>query len=416
MTSLRVLDARRTREPLERFGRPYAHFDFTKHRYRLGHIRAPIFLGLPGSSFARASAAYAVNSQGVLVPFGSGVPRITDRGFLVEGAATNLALRSEEFSHSAWNNSANTTVTDNDTTAPDGTLTADRLTAAATSDHRRQNCGALGANTYTVSVYLKAGTSTGSRLALAESTPSFTLIGDVRITWSGGVATISSTPLGTSSIEALANGWYRLRVTATATVGSSIFHSVYPDNLVGTNYCYAWGGQLEATSYASSYIQTTTATVTRAADVPALALGLSEPIGLFVDTELSSLRSGGTFQGLLAISDGTANNRVILSKQTSDKAQVTMQAGGVTQASMASGLAAMSVGASTRIAASFATNDVRGAQAATALTPDTSATFPSGLTTLELGNVGGSAGFAYIRRAAIWNRALTDGELAAVST
>lgn len=50
--------------------------------------------GLPGWSFTRAGAGTALDLAGNVVQFASGVPRITDRGFLVESARTNLLLNS----------------------------------------------------------------------------------------------------------------------------------------------------------------------------------------------------------------------------------------------------------------------------------------------------------------------------------
>jgi hypothetical protein len=76
---------------------------------------------------------------------------------------------------------------------------------------------------------------------------------------------------------------------------------------------YIWGAQLEAGAYPTSYIPTTTATVTRNADVISKT-GISDLIGqtegvMFIES--AALFNDLTQRGI-SISDGTGNNRLII--------------------------------------------------------------------------------------------------------
>ena len=72
----------------------YARWDFLTNQAWFGGDYVGALANTPGWSFTRASAGYAQTSAGALVSFASGVPRITDKGILIEGARTNLFLNS----------------------------------------------------------------------------------------------------------------------------------------------------------------------------------------------------------------------------------------------------------------------------------------------------------------------------------
>jgi hypothetical protein len=81
------------------------------------------------------------------------------------------------------------------------------------------------------------------------------------------------------------NGWYRLTVSKNITALASIF--IINTTPLINKTIYIWGAQLEAGSYATSYIPTTSASVTRNADVISKT-GISSLIGqtegtLFLD-------------------------------------------------------------------------------------------------------------------------------------
>lgn len=195
-------------------------------------------------------------------------------GLLVEEARTNLPKYSNEFGRSEWANAtpqvptvvANTS----ETTAPDGTNTATKATATGTFSHLRQDVSGSFSGVYTVSFFVKAGNSTQSRVALFDL--SFNTLASARINWSGGTISSLSLVTGTASYQTLANGWFRVIITAVSLASdTSIFPSFYPDSAAGTGHAYVYGAQVEAGSFATSYIPTAASAVGRSQDVAFVA-------------------------------------------------------------------------------------------------------------------------------------------------
>jgi hypothetical protein len=107
-----------------------------------GYKEGKLFSVIPSDgsgdlSVVRATTATRVNSAG-----------------LVELVPYNLLQYSEQFDNAAWTKS-NVTITANDTTAPNGTTTADKIAQTA-GGYVNGNATGSGNNTYTFSVYLKA--------------------------------------------------------------------------------------------------------------------------------------------------------------------------------------------------------------------------------------------------------------------
>jgi len=125
----------------------------------------------------------------------------------------------------------------------------------------------------------------------------------------------------TATIEAYPNGWYRCSITITA--GDASFNAliqVADSNLGkvvdrdGTSSIFVWGAQVEASPIATSYIPTTTASVTRNKDDISLT-GASNLIGqsegtLYVEVDFKT--ASGTVQYIFLVSDGTGNNRFLI--------------------------------------------------------------------------------------------------------
>jgi hypothetical protein len=181
-------------------------------------------------------------------------------------AEENLLLQSQTFDNASWVKTR-TTVTANTTVAPDGTLTADTITATAVNDSHFVNQPFAATGQHTLSVMAKAGTHSFLQVTPAgdnEYYANFDLTGGVV----GTVGTKS-----TASIVALGDDWYRCIVTidgSTASGGVSLmmvasdssarFSSL---NAVGTETIILWAGQVEKRSFATAYTATTTQPITR---------------------------------------------------------------------------------------------------------------------------------------------------------
>lgn len=164
-------------------------------------------------------------------------------GIAVEPAFTNLLLRSEEMDNASWTTFGTPTITANNVVAPDGATTADRFVGSASDSGILQTkTGLTAAAIYTGSIWMRADAPLSVNMYLNEGGSGNTLV-------SCSVTTI----------------WTRFSVTRTM-VGTSVSLQIGGAGTLTSKTIYLWGAQLEAGSASRSYLKTTTATVSRAAD------------------------------------------------------------------------------------------------------------------------------------------------------
>jgi hypothetical protein len=209
------------------------------------------------------------------------------QGITVEEQRTNLLLRSEEFDNASWTpGSVVAAVTANNAIAPNSTQTADLISGvSAAADQRHQVVTVLNSTVYTYSIYIKPNTTLLTRIGIFNATTS-AWAGAVDIAWTAGVPSTSSTLGSSSNISYVAggNGWYRCSFAATSTATSHQTH-FHPDRNNTQASAWVWGAQLEVGSSPTSYIPTTTATVTRPADLLSFNAEVPSSGSLYIDAE-----------------------------------------------------------------------------------------------------------------------------------
>ena len=208
--------------------------------------------------------------------FRSNVPRIDYTGggcpsILLEPQRTNLFLRSEEFDNASWNKTR-TTITGNQATAPDGSNNADLLTGDGTGTSYIFDGVFMYSATYYVSIFVK--NINGNNFTIQNFSQSGTAIFDL----TNGTVTSTSGSMSDAKIVQNPNNWYRVSAKITSTLGGANANIGFGVKNYSGDQFYIWGAQIEEGAYPTSYIPTTTATVTRNADAISKT-GISDLIG-----------------------------------------------------------------------------------------------------------------------------------------
>jgi hypothetical protein len=187
-------------------------------------------------------------------------------GVTTAKAEENLFTKSQEFDDAAWIKNL-ATITANTTAAPDGTTTAETLTATATTGTHftRQNL-TVGAGAYAFSCFVKEGTH--SFVQLTDNLNA-NIFANFDLT-TGAVGTVGSA--ATASIASVGNGWYRCTMFMTLSSAANQFYiALIPSSTsarapswaaAGTETVFLWGAQLEQRSAVTAYTPTTDQPIT----------------------------------------------------------------------------------------------------------------------------------------------------------
>jgi hypothetical protein len=394
--------------------------------------------GLYGWSFARTGSGLADNTSGTYTSFASNVPRITDKGLLVEEARTNVVTNSAGNgavvgvigSGGAWpagwsitNPVGGTVQIVSVQTKADG-LTYVRFKATGTNGGSQTTfrVGFLGSavqaatsgQTWTTSAVVNVFDVTG------VSSPAFETAG-----MSSGGATVESANSGGSlTVGSLG------RLTATRALNNASTVSVQPRFNFNINASTTYSidvevaiPQLEQAAFATSPIVTTGASATRGPDGTALRHGMSATDGtLFIRYRplASSVQSPRRY--LFNVID-SGNNRFSLRLADAAGNQPLFAYGTGAAVGMLSAAADQTIGATNKVAIAWSSTAATGQALSLngALVKDTSAGAAPDFTTnvmAFLANVdgaGNNAGSVVIERIVYYPRRLTDAELQALT-
>ena len=198
----------------------------------------------------RATTATLVNSEG-----------------LIEPVAYNLLQRSQEFENAVWPKIA-LTVASNATTAPNGTLTADKLVENTSNTNHYLSQVITNQNSlFTYSVYAKKAERDFLFInAFATSPNNFTYVPSAYFNLSNG--TIGTVSNCNASILDVGNGWYRCTIQCTSIFAQTSANVAFYNYIAiannnnsylgdGTSGIFIWGAQLVTGTSAKEYFPTT---------------------------------------------------------------------------------------------------------------------------------------------------------------
>jgi hypothetical protein len=164
----------------------------------------------------------------------------------------NLLEKTEEFNDAYWGKTR-VSVVANATTAPNGSITADKLvedSTASTTRYLQTTSSARPAGVTSFSVYAKAAERSWLGLSMTNSNAEPYAFFDLANGVVGTVGSATGLITTTSSIENVGNGWYRCTVTwgkstsAIALIFPSTADNTFSYTGDGTSGIFIWGADL----------------------------------------------------------------------------------------------------------------------------------------------------------------------------
>lgn len=350
----------------------------------------------PRITFTRSgNTATVINSAGVISAINADLPRfdydpvtLASKGLLIEEQRTNLLTYSQQMeSNLGWSH-VNIVPTGNAGIAPDGLNTATlALESAATGAHVVQRAALTPGVTYAMSCFIKAA---GRNFALFSDGVS----NGVSINLTTGVVSVAAGSVSNIASTTFAGGWWRVSFTVTAASAAFNLYSSVDGVLANRSYAgdvtkgiYLWGAQLEAASFVTSYIPTTTTALTRNADIATITGSNFTSLWNSVQGGTSTQATPSIVSGirpLVQFDDGTANEIIALRGNTTNP-ELYIVDGGTPQAQLDAGTIAANTAYS--LTGWWATNDCKARKDAGAVVTDTTATIPT-VTQMRIGSDG----------------------------
>ena len=300
----------------------------------------------PRVSLVRATTGTIINAAGQLEVVPANSPRIdfdpvTGRcpGLLVEESRTNLLTYSGDFTNAAWVKGRLSIGAPYGQTY--GALTGAKLvedSGGVTGTHSLSRTVSAAAGT-TVTQYWIVAAGERSSVALRCAAPA--VVGRAFFDLAAGVYRTDNANVTAGMRRMMGSLWLIWATYAISSGGSSgtcqiELATTYASGGIdyigdGVSGVYVFGAQFEVGAFPTSYIPTTTAQVTRAADLPTM---YGAPIGQSAGTFLAAASSFGannTDRRLVTASSGSLTNLASLYFAVSGVSASIVQSGGVFQ-------------------------------------------------------------------------------------
>ena len=381
--------------------------------------------------FDRASEGTRVRKDGLIEEVTNDSPRLdwlnsTCPSLLLEPQRTNLAHYSEQTDNAYWNK-IGVSVTANQITSPNGTLTADKLQRTSTSSSRLVRVFTKTASevqNFTLSVFVKKGDSRYSTLSLQGAYPNRAYLqydfeqGTINASIDFANFTILST-----KAENYNNGWVRLSLALSTDAHSSVTVLISPKNDAVTTsltdssdscFMYVWGIQLENYNYSTSYIKTEASTVTRLKD-ECLNGG---------DSDLFNITEGTFFVDVtpftyeaterITLSNNNYNNRILISKANATQLQFIIVSDNVTVATFTTNI---TYNIRNKIAFTFKENEFKFYLNGSLVYTSPIGSVPTGLNDLSFKGIGSALYWnGKVHDTRVYDRVLTEAETIELTT
>ena len=380
-----------------------------------GYKASKIYSILPNNgdgdfTFSRSSTATRVNKDGLIETVASNIPRLdyTDGGcpsLLLEPQRTNLVPYSEDFSNAAWIKN-NVTLTLSDEISPTGELNAYKMEGGASTPRRIfDGLSTTIGQDYTYSLYVKKG-NTDSIFFMTSS-------GSLNCTFDLDALTATN-----GTIEDVGNGWYRLSSTASATVTSEVWQILLSSADAQGTFHHIFGGQVEQSDYATSYIPTNGSAATRLRDQC-----VNNDLDFIIQDE-GSVYWEGSIQGetpiLIQLSPDTGifSNTIYIEYASSvNQLRMRVYDSGVLQSFFSTTVQKNTI---YKIALGYKENDIVGVVNGSIIGTDASALIQSGLSNVNIGELRGVTNDAYngvtLKKALLYDKRLSNEELQELTT
>ena len=376
----------------------------------------------PTPTFTRASTATFVGSDGLIqsaaindARFDHDPVTLACKGLLIEESRTNLLTRSNNFADASWTRN-NSTLGSTTIQSPDGSNNA-TLLVAGTGLFSWIFKSVTNASGNTLSFFAK---SSGKRWANVDASSGSAAAGVWFDLQNGAIGTVQTGY--TASITAFPNGFYRCSVTYPSSgagifsvIGVSDNNSSFASTASGSNGIIIYGAQLEAGSFPTSYIPTTTAALTRSADVCSITGG--DFTSLYNATEGTILANASTpasgDRTVLSIDDNTANEMTRLRTEgTNPFFKVTD--GGSDVVAIDAGT--VTANTTFKLAAAYEINNFAASINGGTVVADTSGTIPT-VDRMRIGaGQGGNTMCGHIARIQYFRKRLPDAKLQSLTT